>query len=87
MYHIFGSEELSLSAPGIAELAPGPHVALNTDELSEGTEVEVSCAGGTLRLPVRRRPELPRGVAALSMGLAPAVGVTLPAWAKIARPK
>jgi NADH-quinone oxidoreductase subunit G len=87
MYHIFGSEELSLSAPGIAELAPGPHVALNTDELSEGTEVEVSCAGDTLRLPVRRRPELPRGVAVLSMGLAPVVGVTLPAWGRIARPK
>ena len=87
MYHIFGSEELSLSAPGIAELVPGPHVALNTDELSEATEVEVSCAGDTLRLPVRRRPELPRGVAALSMGLAPVVGVTLPAWGRIARPK
>ena len=86
MYHIFGSEELSLSAPGIAELVPGPHVALNADELSEATEVEVSFAGDTLRLPVRRRPELPRGVAAVSMGLAPVVGLTLPAWGRIARP-
>jgi len=86
-YHIFGSEELSLCAPGIAELATVPHVALNSDELGEGTEVEVSCAGETLRLPVRRRPELPRGVAALSMGMAPVVGLTLPAWGRIARPK
>jgi NADH-quinone oxidoreductase subunit G len=87
MYHIFGSDELSLSARSIAELVPKPHVALNTDELAEGAEVEVSYAGGTFRLPVRRRPDLPRGVAALSTGLPPVVGVTLPAWGRIARPK
>jgi len=87
MFHIFGSDELSLSAPGIAELVPKPYVALNTDGFAEGAEVEVSCAGGTFRLPVRRRPDLPRGVAALSTGLPPVVGVTLPAWGRIARPK
>jgi NADH-quinone oxidoreductase subunit G len=87
MFHIFGSDELSLSAPGIAELVPKPYVALNTDEFAEGAEVEVSCAGGTFRLPVRRRTDLPRGVAALSTGLPPVVGVTLPAWGRIARPK
>jgi NADH-quinone oxidoreductase subunit G len=87
MYHIFGSDELSLSAPGIAELVPKPHVALNTGELTEGVEVEVSCAGGTFRLPVRLRPDLPRGLAALSTGLPPVVGITLPAWGRIARPK
>jgi NADH-quinone oxidoreductase subunit G len=87
MYHIFGSDELSLSAPGIAELAAKPHVAVNTGDLPEGAEVEVSCAGGTFRLPVRIRPDLPPGVAGLSAGLPPLVGITLPAWGKIARPK
>ena len=86
MYHIFGSDELSLSAPGIAELAVKPHVAVSAD-LPEGTEVEVSCAGGTFRLPVRMRPDLPRGVAGLSAGVPPLVGITLPAWGKITRPK
>jgi NADH-quinone oxidoreductase subunit G len=87
MYHIFGSDELSLSAPGIAELAVKPYVAMNAGDLTEGAEVEVSCAGGTFRLPVRIRPDLPPGVAGLSAGLPPLVGITLPAWGKIARPK
>jgi len=90
MYHLFGSDELSLSAPGIAELATKPHVAVNTADsaagLAEGAEVELSCAGGSFRLPVRIRPDLPRGVAALSAGLPPLVGINLPAWGKIARP-
>jgi NADH-quinone oxidoreductase subunit G len=84
MYHIFGSDELSLAAPGIAELAAKPHVAVNSDRFAEGTEVEVSCADGTFRLPVLIHPEMPAGVAALSVGLFPLVGVQLPAWGKIA---
>jgi NADH-quinone oxidoreductase subunit G len=87
IHHIFGSDELSLSAPGIAELAVKPYVAVNDGDLAEGSEVEVSCASGTFRLPVRIRPDLPRGVAALSTGLFPLAGVTLPAWGKIARIK
>ena len=87
MYHIFGSDELSRSAPGIAELVAKPHVAVNAADLTEDTEVEVICAGGTFRLPVRMRPDLPRGVAGLSAGFPPLAGITLPAWGKIARPK
>jgi NADH-quinone oxidoreductase subunit G len=87
MYHIFGSDELSLSASGIAELAAKPHVAVNAGDFPEGAEVEVSCADHTGRLPVRLRPDLPRGVAGLSAGLPPLVGMTLPAWGKIVRPK
>ena len=87
MYHIFGSDELSLSAPGIAELAPKPYVALDTADITEGTEVQVSCAGGTFRLPVRIRLDLPPGVAGLSAGIPPLAGIRLPAWGKIARPK
>jgi NADH-quinone oxidoreductase subunit G len=87
IYHIFGSDELSLSAPGIAELVARPQVALNSTDFTEGADVEVSCAGGTFRLPVRIRPDLPRGVATLSVGAPPLVGIALPAWGKISRPK
>ena len=87
MHHIFGSDELSRSAPGIAEIVAKPHVALNTTDLPEGAEVEVSCAGAAFRLPVRVRLDLPRGVAALSAGLPPLVGITLPAWGKVSGPK
>ncbi|MGD0211901.1 MAG: NADH-quinone oxidoreductase subunit NuoG [Terriglobales bacterium] len=87
MYHIFGSDELSLSAPGIAELKAKPHVAVNSSEFTENAEVEISFAGGTFRLPVRIRPDLPRGVAGLSVGAPPLVGSALPAWGTIARTK
>lgn len=87
MYHIFGSDELSLSAPGISELAAKPYVALNAGDFPEGAEVEVSCADRTVRLPVRIRPDLPRGVAGLSAGLPPLIGISLPTRGKIARPK
>lgn len=83
MYHIFGSDELSLSAPGIAQLAPTAHVAVNAVDLTEGEEVEVRCVGGTFRLPVCVRPDLPRGVAGLSAGLAPIAGLRLPEWGTI----
>ena len=53
MYHFIGSEELSPAARGLAELATKPYVAVNCTDLAEGTEVEVSCASGTFRLPVR----------------------------------
>jgi NADH-quinone oxidoreductase subunit G len=87
MHHLFGSDELSLSAPGIAELAVKPYVAMNTADVSEGAEVEVTCAGGTFRLPVRIRPDLPKGVAGLPSGLPPLAGIPLPTWGKIARSK
>jgi NADH-quinone oxidoreductase subunit G len=87
IHQIFGSDELSLSAPGIAELASQPHVAMHTGAFADGMEVEVACAGGTFRLPVRIRPELPPGVAGLSPGVPSLAGVRLPAWGKIMRPK
>ena len=40
MYHIFGSDELSLSAPGIAELTAKPHVQLTVKSITENQEVE-----------------------------------------------
>jgi NADH-quinone oxidoreductase subunit G len=85
MYYIFGSDELSCSAPGIAELATPPHVAVNTGDLMDGEEVEVRCADGMFRLPVRIRTDLPRGVAGLPAGVPPLAGCGLPAWSTIVR--
>ena len=87
MYHIFGSDELSLSAPGIAELAEKPHLAVNSREFMENQEVEISHSGNTFRLPVRIRPDLPLGVAGVSVGTAPLIGIALPRWGTIARAK
>jgi NADH-quinone oxidoreductase subunit G len=85
MHHIFGSDELSLSAPGIAELATTPYVAVNADDLMEGEEVDVHCAGSRFRVPVCIRPDLPHGVAGLPAGVLPLAGCGLPAWGKIVK--
>jgi NADH-quinone oxidoreductase subunit G len=87
MYQFFGSDELSQAARGISELLTKPHLALNSADVKEGTEVEVSCSSGRFRLPVRIRTDLPRGVACLPAGLPPLTGIKLPAWGRIARPK
>ncbi len=87
MYYFIGSEELSQAARGLAELATKPHVAVNCADLAEGAAVELNCASGTFRLPVRLRSDLPQGVACLSAGIAPLSGVTMPAWVKIERAK
>jgi NADH-quinone oxidoreductase subunit G len=85
MHHIFGSDELSLAAPGIGELAAVPHVAVNGADFSEGQKVAVRCAGSTFQLPVHIRPDLPVGVAGLPAGVFPVVGLDLPVWGRIER--
>jgi NADH-quinone oxidoreductase subunit G len=87
IYHFVGSDELSMAARGLSELAAKPYVAINCHELTDGTEVEVSCASGAFRLPVRIRPDLPQGIVCFSVGLPLLSGITLPAWGRIARAK
>jgi NADH-quinone oxidoreductase subunit G len=81
--HVFGSEELSALAPAVDSLAPSPYLGLDAADtgvlgVEEGSEVEVAAGGWTARLPVRLM-RLPKGVAALPVGL-PGLGwVELPA--------
>ncbi len=87
-YHIFGSEELSMHAPAIAELAPKPYVAIGAEDAAalgatEGAAVEVKLDGATARLPLHIEAGLPRGVAALPAGMGPLAGTTLPIWGRI----
>ena len=88
--HIFGSEELSAHAPGIAELAPDPYLAVNAAgaaklQLDASPEVEITLGGATYRLPLKIVFELPDGVAAIPDGLTPVRGANLPAWTTIRR--
>jgi NADH-quinone oxidoreductase subunit G len=80
--HIFGSEELSRLAPGIAQLAPQPCIALNRAGVAVfGKEAE--CLGH--RLPVQLAPELPDGIAGVLLGVAPFLGLDLPMRARIGK--
>jgi NADH-quinone oxidoreductase subunit G len=89
IFHIFGSEELSRQAQGIAQLAPLPYVALNPVDASlsgvnAGERVKVSIAGSLFELEVMLRADLPRGVAGLPEGLSPVGVIILPAFCRLA---
>jgi NADH-quinone oxidoreductase subunit G len=90
IHHIFGSEELSMVTPAVAELAPHPYLALHPDDASrlsvaEGDKVDLALGEGTFSLPVRLIESLARGVAGLPVGLPGLPGLDLPAPGKISR--
>jgi NADH-quinone oxidoreductase subunit G len=82
IYHIFGSEELSILTPGVAERAPQPYLALSPKEatklhVADGEVIEISIDGTGYPLPVKFMPTLPAGLAGLPAGL-PGLGGTPP---------
>ncbi|HEY8226292.1 MAG TPA: NADH-quinone oxidoreductase subunit NuoG [Pyrinomonadaceae bacterium] len=90
LYHIFGSEELSLLSPAIQEQAPTLYIALNANDaarlgVNDGEQVKLDLMGSTYSLPVKGRPEIPEGVAGLPVGMRELQFVDLPAWARLAR--
>ncbi|TAK06204.1 MAG: NADH-quinone oxidoreductase subunit NuoG [Candidatus Manganitrophaceae bacterium] len=87
-YHLFGSEELSRYAPTMMELAPAPTLALSPDDakrlrVGEDDEMEVELEGRTDTLLIRIDTSLPAGLASVSAGMPPFVGVALPAWSRL----
>jgi NADH-quinone oxidoreductase subunit G len=94
-FHVFGSEELSAAAEGIASRSPRPYVGLSGESaeelgISEGAEAKVeSVSGGqpyTAVLPVRIVPGLPPNCALLPAGLPGTEWLDLPARGKVAAP-
>ncbi|RJQ20526.1 MAG: NADH-quinone oxidoreductase subunit NuoG [Nitrospiraceae bacterium] len=88
LYHIFGSEELSVISPGVAELSSKPYLALNPRGLKgtgtkEGEEIKLILNGRTYNLPVKFMSDLPDGVAGLPFGLPGSQWVELPAWGRV----
>jgi NADH-quinone oxidoreductase subunit G len=91
IYHIFGSEELSVLSPGVAELSLRPYLALHPEDAgrlqaSEGDEIELTPGGELRRLPIKFVPSLPRGLAGLPVGLPDLTGIVLPVWSRLRRP-
>jgi len=89
-YHIFGSEELSILSPGIAERVPGPYLAMNPADAErlfreEGEKVEISISEVSCIVPVVKKASLPRGIAGFPAGLPGLERVTLPGWGRIGR--
>jgi len=70
LYHIFGSEELSILSSGIAERAPKPFVALNPVDsarlnVSDGEMIELSINGDNYSFEVKIEPDIPEGTGGL----------------------
>lgn len=90
LHHIFGSEELSVLAPGIAALAASPYLALHPDDAAQlgygaGDDAQLHLERTTYWLPLQLRPDLPPGVAGLPAALPSLEGIMLPCRGKIMR--
>jgi NADH-quinone oxidoreductase subunit G len=86
LYHIFGSEELSRRAPGIAELSPSPYFALHPDDaLGVGVSNGDFLAAAGVKLPVKIEPSLARGLLGYAAGYPETAGLTVGAKTEAAK--
>ena len=77
-------------APGVAQLAPKPYLAMHPEDAAglrvvEGETIMLAVGQATYRLPLKPSASLARGTAALPVGL-PGVSVPdLMAWGRISK--
>jgi NADH-quinone oxidoreductase subunit G len=88
LYHIFGSEELSVLSPSIAERKPKPYLGLNPDDakriqVHDGETVELLLGALRHQLKVSVLSGLPVGVAGLGAGLSDVLGPVHPVTGNI----
>jgi NADH-quinone oxidoreductase subunit G len=89
-FSIFGSEELSMEAPGIAAQSVKPHMRMNKFDarelgISDGDIIECSLGGLQHRLPAKLSDSLPCGVATITAGVQGLAGIELPVWSAVHR--
>jgi NADH-quinone oxidoreductase subunit G len=85
LYHIFGSEELSVLGDAVSKRSPKSYIMINVQDaaeqkLSEGQELAFDVEGQLYRLPVTISTTLPKGLVGLPYGLPGLPYVELPAW-------
>jgi NADH-quinone oxidoreductase subunit G len=88
LHHIFGSEELSVLAPAIAERMAPACVAFGTDDLrranvTDGDEVILTVGDTSYRLVAREVSSMPSGIAGVAVGLPSMPWVPIPAKGRI----
>ena len=88
MYHLFGSDELSVLTPGIRDRCPEPYVALSGTDMSrlglkEGEAATIIVDGQAYRLLTRLSPGLAPRVAGVSSGVPGSPVLGLPTWARV----
>ncbi len=87
-FHVFGSEELSMLSPSIAELAPQPYLAVNPEDaakliLGPNGLVDVALSTTSYYLPVKIAPSIPSGVAVVPAGLPGVSWNGQPVWKRL----
>jgi NADH-quinone oxidoreductase subunit G len=87
-YHLFGSDELGVLSPGIAQQAPQPYIALHPVDADEvrieaGEVLKVPLSGTFYDLPVRLTTGVAQGVALVPMGLSDLQWDGQPFWAML----
>ncbi len=90
LYHIFGSEELSVVSTALAKRIPEPYLVLNPEDvrrlnIESGDEAEIEINGQTEMLPLILEEAVPRGVVGLPCGLPEMKHVEFPTWAGITK--
>jgi NADH-quinone oxidoreductase subunit G len=91
LYRIFGSDETSVHAEGLATLVEQPFVALRESDaralgVAAGEVVMVRGDGWGARLGVRVRGDLPVGTVGIVAGYRETAALGFPAWVGVARP-
>ena len=89
-YHIYGSEELSVLAPAVAELATQAYIAVSPDDagslaVNGNGLAEVVFSNTSHHLPVKITPTVPHGMAVVPMGLPGIQWNGVPVWMKLLR--
>jgi len=92
MYHLFGSEPLSLETPGIAEQAPQPYVVIGPDDCQDlgvenGDTLAVELDGQVHHLPLKLGVGLAQGCAGVPSGLPGFPTLANPQWVKLTGPR
>jgi NADH-quinone oxidoreductase subunit G len=88
IHHIFGSEELSVLSPSVAELSARPYAALSPADaqalqLTGDRVVVVRVGKVTYHLPVKLDSTLPTGTIGFPAGLPGSPWLQLPAWGEL----
>jgi NADH-quinone oxidoreductase subunit G len=92
LHHIFGSEELSLLSPSVAERVTQPYLALHPEDAAglgagEDDPVTVTISDVTFGLTLKLNSSLPRNVAGVPSGVPGLPVLSLPAFGTIVKGK
>lgn len=88
LYHIFGSDELSVHTPAVAERMPAPYIMLCPEDaqryqVAENHQLQIAIDGHPYTLTVKLNPAMQKGIAGVPAGM-PGIGISeTPVIAKI----